>query len=226
MPSRQPTLAPGCDLDPERRLSLLYAVSTAREDLASVWQLDTRLHRIFAFTREAALAEIKLAWWEERLRALRTDAVPLEPLLRQLAATTAVDRSDLASMAEGWRALFAGGLSADVLAEHARKRGRGLVGAAAAALGGEPSVPMLTAGEAYALVDLAASRVDREERDVVLRAASERFRMSGRIAWPRALRPVGMIVELARVDAARGVHGQRGSPARVARMAWHAMTGR
>lgn len=210
----------------EPNLAVQYAPSARRQDLVAVWQLDARLRRTFLGTREAALGEIKLAWWEERLRGLHTDAVPPEPLLRRLAAASTIDASDLVEMAGGWRALFAERLSGDVLSEHARMRGRGLVKAGAAALGGEPIEPMLIAGEGYALVDLAGTPVDREEGRVALAAARERFARAGRIVWPRSLRPIGMLVELARSDAKRGAHGNTGSPARVARMAWHAFTGR
>lgn len=210
----------------EPNLAAQYASPNLRGDLLSVWKLDARCRRIFVSTREVALGEIKLAWWEEQLRGLRTQAVPPEPLLRQLAATSAIDVADLVNITEGWRALFAGGLSADVLDDHGRTRGQGLVKAAAAALRGALSAPMLVAGEGFALVDLATTRSDRTERRVVLTAARDRFARAGRIAWPRAMRPIGMIVELARRDAARGVHGNTGSPARVARMAWHAVTGR
>lgn len=210
----------------ELNLALQYAPAARRRDLLAVWRLDARLRRIFLGSRDPALGEIKMAWWEERLGALRTDAVPPEPLLRQIAVTSTIDVSDLVQISEGWRALFADGLPPDMLGKHAGSRGQGLMRAAAAALGGEPSEPMLLASEGYALVDLAGTRVEREERDAVLAAARDRFEQAGRIIWPRPLRPTGMIVELARGDAARGEIGHIGSPVRVARMAWHALTGR
>lgn len=216
-------MSPLAFLDAERRLALHYVPAPARNALAAIFELDVRLHVIRLKSREPMLAAIKLAWWEERLRGLRTEAVLPEPLLRQLAAASMIDVSDLVRIAEGWRALFADSPSPDVLCEYSRGRGPGLMRAGGAALGREPSEAMLIAGEGYALVDLAASRVDRE---IVLAAARDRFARAGRIVWPRPLRPIGMIVELARGEAARGSHGRSGSPARVGRMAWHAVTGR
>lgn len=210
----------------EANLAAQYASSACRRDLLSVWQLDARLRRIFLNAREVTLGEIKLAWWEERLRGLRTDAVPPEPLLRQLAAVPTIDVSDLADMADGWRALFADRPWADKLCDHASIRGRALMRASAAALGGELIEPMLRAGEGFALVDLARRHPDREVQEAALAAARARFRDLDSTLWPRAIRPVGMLVMLARADARRGVFGRGGSPVRVARMAWHALTGR
>lgn len=209
----------------EAALAVQYAPAARREALLAVWRLDARLGRIFLSAREPALAEIKLAWWEERLRALRTD-VPPEPLLRQLADAPSIDVSDLADLAEGWRAMFADRPWADKLCDHASIRGRALMRASAAALGGEVTEPMLRSGEGYALVDLARSRTDRDQQDAALAAARARFHDTGSPVWPRPFRPIGMIVMLARSDAMRGAPGRAGSPARVARMAWHALTGR
>lgn len=210
----------------EPALSVQYAPSDRRDDLFAVWGLDARLRHITLSTREPALAEIKLAWWEERLRALRSDTVPSEPLLRQLATATALEPSHLAGMAEGWRALFATASSSDILRAYAQGRGQGLVRAGAAALGGVVEKAMLLAGEGYALVDLAGIRTDWDDLQDVFTAARNRYAQAGRITWSRPLRPIGMIVELARRDAVLGIHGRGGSPARMARMGWHAVTGR
>lgn len=216
----------GDEVGPELVLAAQYAPAGYRDDLLAVWRLDARLRRIFLSAREAAFTEIKLAWWEERLRALRDGVVPPEPLLRQLATTTAIEASDLAGIADGWRALLAGELSQDVLTAHARGRGRGLVRAGAAALGREATGPMLLAGEGHALVELAATRLLPEERHRTLAVARDRFDQVDRIVWPRPLRPMGMLIALARGDAERGKVGRIGSPGRVARMAWHALSGR
>lgn len=217
---------PDDDIGAERRLALQYAAPDRRHDLALPWQLDARLRRVWTAAREPMIAEIKLAWWQERLDALRDGDVPPEPLLRHLAGAAAIDTRNLVRMAKGWRALFADELSADTLREHAELRGGGLVCAAASALGGETVTPMLLAGEGYALVDLATTRADEAERRALFAAARDRFEHAGRIVWPRPLRPLGMIVELARGDALHGVPGSPGSPARVARMAWHKLSGR
>lgn len=210
----------------EPAVAVQYAPAGRRDALLAVWQLDARLRRIFGSAREPALAEIKLAWWQERLNALRTDVVPSEPLLRRLAGATAVTPADLAMLAEGWRVLFAEDLSAEHLGDHARLRGRALVSISAAALAGCATECMLQAGEGYALVDFAADQPNDGVRDLAMRAARDRFGQAGRIAWPRPMRPLGMIVELARGDAMRGTPARRGSPLRVARMVWHALSGR
>ena len=216
----------GDEIGIEPALALQYAPAGRREALLALWQLDARLRRIFVSMREPALAEIKLAWWQERLSTLRTDAIPPEPLLQRLAGATALTPADLTKLAEGWRALLAEQVCVKELGDYARLRGQGLVRAGIDALGGVATESMLCGGEGFALVDYAAERPNHDMRDAAMHAARERFRQAGRLTWAHATRPVGMIVELARGDAMRGVPGKSGSPVRVARMAWHALSGR
>ena len=211
----------------ERELALHYAPAGRRAALAAVWRLDARMRRIFVGARDPTLAQIKLAWWEERLAALATDAAPAEPLLRALAPVAVDDAAaaNLAAIAGGWRELNVPPWSEQEAYAHARVRGRGLIASAAQALSAEASEVQMLAGEAYALGDLAELASDQNARAMLREAAEARFASAGSAAWPRGLRPMGMIVGLSR----RGLRSSRplrhGSPARVASMAWHALTG-
>lgn len=214
----------GDDIGAERTLALAYARAPARDALAALWQLDARMQRLYLSTREQVIAEIKLAWWEERLGELGGGAVPAEPLLRQLAQIDATGAA-MAIVAGAWRELFGEWTNA-ALARYASGRGGGMVALGASVSGIESSEDMQLAGEGWALLDLYCIAPDHPRRAEVLALACGRFRDAGRFTWPRALRPVGMIVELARSDAASGRTPREGSPRRVARMAWHALSGR
>lgn len=218
----------GEEMGAERSLALHYAPRDRRPVLGAVWELDGRMRRLFAIRRDATLSQIKLAWWTERLEALASGRSPDEPLLRQLARFAADETAarDLAVLAEAWRELGDSPWGHDELASYARLRGHGLVGSAARALGAAASSAQLMAGEGYALVDLAGMTDAADVRADVLDAARARFDSAGCFTWPRELRPIGMIVELARRDAASLAAAREGSPRRVARMAWHALTGR
>lgn len=214
-------------LDAERALALHYAPLARREALDAAWRLDARLRTMFATAREPALVEIKLAWWEERLGALGAGTTPAEPLLRRLAGSIeagAFAASDLRALASAWRELIGEDpWTRDMLAAYAGDRGRAL--ARLSGGGGCPDERLLLAAEGYALFDL-ADIAGEEVRTRVVEEARARFEQAGRARWPRPLRPLGMLVELARRDTRTGLPPRHGSPARVARMAWYAMTGR
>lgn len=216
------------EIGAEARLALHYAPRDRRDALGALWALDARMRRIFVEAREPAIAQIKLAWWEERLAALRQGHAPAEPLLERLAddlAGIADAGVRLSAIPAAWRGLFAEvPWPAERLDGYARERGRGVMALGAEVLGAAASEAQLLAGEGQALFDLAV--LHQAGGDAVMAAAAERFRLAGRFVWPRAVRPLGMIAELARRDALANRVPIEGSPARIARMAWHALSGR
>lgn len=222
--------SPEGDLGIERDLSLIYAPQAQRPGLRAIWQLDARMRRIFASGGEPVLGQIKLAWWEERLLVLHDDRVPAEPLLRRLAELAAADHEiagDLGRIAGAWRELPAERpwppASIDA---YVRFRGRGLIDGFARVVGVAADERLKSAGEAYAIDDLAGLTIDLDERAALRERASERLGSMSRLVWPRALRPIGMIFALAREDAGRDPKPRQGSPRRIARMAWHRLSGR
>lgn len=213
------------DLGADRALALAYAPRERRLALTSLWRLDRRMRRIFLERHDTAVAEIKLAWWQERLERISFESAPAEPLLRTLAAEPMLRGQPLAALAEAWRELGATlPFVPSDLDAYASKRGRSLISIGAHLLGSSVGETFLLAGESAALSDLARLHVERDER--IDAAARARFAQAGPLRWPCAMRPIGMLVELARHDAVDGRVGREGSPARVARMAWLAITGR
>ena len=187
------------------------------------------MRRLFATGSEPAIREIRLAWWQERLAALRPGQVPAEPLLEALSPMCTSDavRARLAAVPEAWRELLTGQpWTIEATEAHARLRGRALIYLGTQVLMSGSDEPMLLAGEGLAMFELTTLARDAAERDRFLSGSRVRFETAGRFTWPRPSRPLGMIAEQVRADARHGRIVREGSPARVARMAWHAMTGR
>lgn len=213
--------------DPERELALHYAPRDARPLLRALWALDERLGAIVADTSEPAIGEMRLLWWREALEKL-ADSVPAEPLLNDIARLLGGRVSGAAAwggIAEGWYALLQPSLDADDLARFARERGGRLFAESANVLGASFD-GLESAGAAWALADLAAHSSSEELAAAAREVAGNIAGEAGPARWPVALRPLGALTAIARRDLRRGVAGRPGSPSRVARMAWHRITGR
>jgi len=79
-----------------------------RAALAALWKLEARLFAVVAERREVMLAQIKLAWWRERLGQVAGDSVALprgEPLLAELAQHWS-GRPSLAPLADAYEAIM------------------------------------------------------------------------------------------------------------------------
>jgi phytoene synthase len=214
------------DLDPERRLALVYVPRARRGALEALWRLDVTLGAVLATGSEPMISQIRLAWWREALEKLDRERPPAEPVLEALARKVipaGVAGAELAAMEEGWTALIApGALRQEELRHYAQARGGRLFALSARLLGAEaPAVE--AAGESWALIDLARRSGDAAEARAAVAAAGS-WQTAER--WPPALRPLGMLAALARRDAARGLPLEpQGSPVRMLRMLRHRLTG-
>lgn len=215
------------DLDPDRRLVLAYAPTSARPTLEALWRLDVTFGAVVARGRDRMVARIRLAWWREALERLDAEPPPPEPLLQALAMhvlPAGVSGAELAAMEEGWAILLAEGpLDAESLRTYAERRGGLLFRHSAWLLGGEGEVAR--AGARWALVDLARHSARPDEAEAALRAAAA---IAAPPAWPRRLRPLTMLSLLARRDLARGPgrFQRQGAPARMLRLLAWRLTGR
>jgi phytoene synthase len=219
-------------LDPERRLALSYAPAARRAGLAALWNLDAAIGSAIAGGTQPLVKSIKLAWWRERLDELAIAGVPAEPALQAAAREllpAGVDGARLAAITEGWDVLAsADHLGPNELELYSARRGGLLFRLSAVLLGGHESEPVLvSAGRAWALVDLARRSSDPEEAARALVAAAAALDDSPVGVWPRHLRSLGMLAMLARRDAASRVAAleRQGSPARILRMIRHRFTG-
>jgi len=128
-----------------QRLALSYAPRAARAPALALLALDQRLATILRAGGEPAIAQIKLAWWRERLAegpATRPEGEPLLALLRDFPGGTA----PLSGIVDGWEVLLSDRLDQPTIAEFAAGRASGWQ-----ALGGESAV---MAARQWAMTDL------------------------------------------------------------------------
>jgi len=216
-------------LGADRLLALAYVPTTRRPALQALWNLDAALGAVLAGGREQMVSRIKLAWWRDALEGLDSGKAPAEPVLEAVAnhlLPKGIAGAALAPMAEGWACLLTQDpLNANDLEAYAAGRGRRLFLQSATILGRVGDDEVAEAGEGWVLVDLARHSAEPVDADAALQAA--RRRMGARI-WPVPLRPLGMLVALARRDAEPGRPRweAQGAPARMVRMLRHRFTGR
>lgn len=194
-------------LDPERALALTYVPRSARPQVETLWRLDERLAHLGASPSQ--FREIKLAWWEEQLSGL-TPAGHAEPLLGQVARDLlpTLVPAELAGLADAWR--FA---EEDVFRLKYASGRAGLFALTARLIGAEP--PAQADSELWARADLRRRRPD-------LVPAEPTQVSPGR--WTKPLRALGALAILAARDLS-APEPEGPSPARVARMAWHRLSG-
>lgn len=215
-------------LDRDRYLATGYVPASRRAAILALWDLDATLGAAVAGIRDPALGEIKLAWWREALEGLDRGQKPAGPVLQAIAADVlpqGIRGADLARMIDGWTVLVSrsplAGFELDV---YAVERGGRLFLASASLLGAVPASPVATAGEVWALIDLARRATDPQEVEAAVRAARGRALLP---SWPAPLRPLSMLAVLARRDAEpdRRRWERQGSWRRSMRMARHNATG-
>ncbi|WP_336986437.1 squalene/phytoene synthase family protein [Altererythrobacter aquiaggeris] len=186
----------------EQRLALTYAPREARTYCHTLMQFDARLADIVRTIREPILAQMRLAWWRDRLRDTPENWPVGEPLLAELKSWGKTARK-LEAVVDGWELLIGEDqLTADDVTSFATSRGAGW--AALAAVIGEDPDAAATAGADWALVDLACNLSSPEEQDTVAQILRER--MMRAVALPRSLRSLAVLHTL----ALRAAHKNRG----------------
>ncbi|UUL83342.1 squalene/phytoene synthase family protein [Sphingomonas qomolangmaensis] len=225
---KNPSLPPAA---PERALILTYAPPGVRGGLAAMLALDDAVANILRSTREPMLVQMRLTWWHDALTKLDAAPPPAEPVLQALASDVlpfGIEGAQLARLVEGWEALSEGDpCEAGVRVGYAVGRG-GALFALAARLLGDARFDTAGAGQGWALADLARNLADpaaaaaaRAEAETALVPALAR-------RWPGSLRSLGALAHLAAMDlrtpAAQPLPAA--TPGRVARLAWHRLTGR
>lgn len=218
--------------DAERSLALSYTQDArARAALAAMLALDTALGDVMRASREPMLVQMRLTWWHDALVRLDVALPQAAPILQALAADVlplGIKGAELANLVEGWEALAEGDPSdPQVRAAYAGGRGGCLFGLASQLLG-DRQFDVTGAGQGWALADLARKLSDpvfaaaaRGEAKAVLAPALVR-------RWPRAVRSLGALAHIAAMDleAPAELPLPAATPRRVARLAWHRMTGR
>ena len=212
--------------NPDRDLALTYADAACRPALDALFALDDTLAAILRSTREPLIGQMRLTWWYEALGRLDTAAAPAEPVLAALQTEvlpSGVSGAMLGRMTDGWEALLEPGLGAAAIERFGRDRGRRLFELAATILTIRDDRIGL-AGEGWALADLARRLTGTSARELARVRAGEALDQALRGRWPSSARVLGALAVSARFDTMPQPVAQ-GSPRRVARLAWHRLTG-
>ena len=204
-----------------------YAPAAHRAAVIAVFALDATLGNILRTTREPLVGQMRLTWWHTALTALDIAPPPAQPVLQALAAEVlprGVKGAALARMIDGWEALLTDPLDGAALARHAILRGAGLFQAGAETLGARGDHRIERLGRGWAYADVAAHLRDDALATVARDRASDRLRLFRPLPFARDIRPLSALALIATMDLAGTA--PPGAPRRVARLAWHRLTGR
>lgn len=173
------------------RLAVAYAPAATRDRWLTMLVLDMRLAGVVRSAREPILAQMRLAWWRDRLRDSAEAWPKGEPLLAALACWQG-EHGALVALVDGWEALL-GEAPLPVEAFEAWIAGRV---AACVALGGEAGTGA-GAGMArgWALGDLAAHLGDAQEQALLAERIEAHDWRAKRL--PRCMRPLVLLHGLA-----------------------------
>lgn len=184
-----------------QRLALAYAPRATRAQVAALWLLDQRLAGILQAQGEAMIAQIKLAWWRDRLGEDPATWPVGEPLLVLLKAGKVAPRA-FVPLVDGWEALLAEDLTAAGVNEFAAGRA-----AAWHALALAFGVPEAAEGAAQAAREISYADLAQHLGSEAEAAAARQIALACK--WrparlPRALRPLAVIHALAARSLRRG----------------------
>lgn len=184
------------NLSVAQRLALSYAPRKWRADVLALWLLDERLAATLRARSEVLIAQIKLAWWRDRLGDDPAQWPKGEPLLELLAAIRTPPAAFL-PLVDGWERLLGEELGAADVREFAEGRARGWH-ALAVACGADEAVGKAAAQAAreVSYADLAMHLSNPAEAQAArqLAVACKWHRP----CLPRALRPLAIIHALSR----------------------------
>ncbi len=193
------------------RLALAYAPKRSRAAFLALLALDARLAEVVRSASEPMLAQIRLAWWRDILAREGEDRPQGEPLVAAL-GDWAHGATDLVALVDGWECLVdEGPLTTDGIRAFCEGRGAAFAALANVVECPEASEAARSAGQAWALADLASRLDNPHEREAAMAIVREgEWR---RIALPRALRPLAVLHGLAASDgrAGRGLSQPRAS---------------
>lgn len=181
-------------LSPAVRLALAYAPSRVRPLHLALFALDARLATIAASPREPMLAQIKLAWWRDRLNQPAEQWPRGEPLLELLAKWNE-ERRELNALTDAWEALLiAEPIGQPDIAGLGEARGAAFAALARQCGAGEWAEAARQVGRSWSLADLSAGTA--EAAPLAGSAAPAASQISPVHRFPKSLRPYMVINEL------------------------------
>lgn len=185
------------------RLALAYAPARARADWLTVLALDAKLAAVRVSAREPVLAQLRYAWWRDRLQQAPADRPQGEPLLQSLASWGDAG-AKLAAMVDGWEALLGDPPRATEAIEAFVAGKEAAMSALAERLQCDAAAARALARR-WALADLALGLVSADTAPLAKAALAASPKPSGRCA--QAMRPLAVLAHL-NVRAVRKGHDQ------------------
>lgn len=190
--------------DRDRYVATLFAPANLRDALFALHAYDLALAEVARTTTEPHIGMIRLAWWRDTVRDLRTKPVAGQPVLAALGGT-ALDPEVLGQLAEAHMDAIDG---ADL-----GERGACLFLMAGSLLGGAENESVVEAGRFWAQAN-------------ALRYGTEvEVALPGPMRFGAVLRPITALAAVARRDAV-GKHDPRGSIGRQFAVLRHMLSGR
>lgn len=198
------------DLPLVQRLALSYAPASSREAVLTLLALDARLAAILRNRSEAMIAQIKLAWWRERLAEDPAHWPSGEPLLARLALWPGLDGGaandkpqdnawshlkGLGGLVDGWEVLLADQLGEAEMQEFALGRSQAWE-SLALIFAPDHADLVARAAKQWALADLAMHLDHTEESALAKELALKEDWSLGRL--PRSVRPLAVLHGLSR----------------------------
>ncbi len=177
----------------------------------AIWAFDAQLAKVARTTREGAIGQMRLAWWNDVIDDPAGIKGQGEPVVDALRATGGMAAPGLVAMIDGWEVLVVEPeIDAQGLRDYAAGRGGGLF----RALAGHGDTPdwLVAAGQVWALWDLAGHVEEAALADAALRLASELSPLADGARWPTAWRPQRIAFTLARQNVMKGRGAPRGMP--------------
>lgn len=195
------------------RIAMAWSRSGVRDVLLPFLLLDDRLARVVATVREPMLAQLRLAWWRDRLGETRELRPKGDPVLDAVGVYWQFEEAALVALVDGWEELIGDA----PIAESAFQRfaeGKGAAFAAVARLSGQARAAEAAhdAGCRYALGDCLARLSNAVERERLQAVAAQFLNRPRRLPGP--LRPLAILGGLGVRVLRRGegpLFGDRGS---------------
>lgn len=182
--------------DPATAIALAWQPRTSRAAFAALFALDRRLGAAIARAKEPMLAQVRLAWWRERLAEAPAMRPVSEPLLAELTTEWGGATAGLVGLVDGWEHLVGDAPLPDG-AMDGFAEGRGAALANFASLAGYPQHGRAAsaAGRCWAFAELASGGPSVAERAQALALGRQE---QARSTLPRALRGVAVLGGLSR----------------------------
>lgn len=203
------------------RLALSYAPRASRNDTLALLALDARLAGIVRSGGEPIIAQMKLAWWRERLAQDPRDWPLGEPLLALL-RDGKLETSALTPLVDGWESLLADTLDEGTVDTFAA--GRAAMWQTLVQSYADGNAGIAQAAREQAMTDLALNLGTQAEADIARNLA--RAQPWPRIRLSRALRPLAVLHGLAKRAISRGAGELLDGPGAMAAVLRLGITGR